>query len=137
MQNVNYNLYLHCLYTQNCVSLVTKYDHKLCNRQNCTLNPIHVVISHPSREKEKENTRNLMEIDMHTIVEQNYFFNEHVTCFSHESLPLQISWLQLQKPYWQHGFLAFQTIVLKILQFARLGSQVQNLYPYQGHNVEQ
>jgi len=34
-----------------------------------------------------------MEIDMHKIVEQNYFFNEHVTCFSHESLPLQISWL--------------------------------------------
>jgi hypothetical protein len=59
----------------------------------CCPNPIHVVISHPSRKKEKENTRNLMEIDMHKIVEQNFFFNEHATCFSHESLPLQISWL--------------------------------------------
>lgn len=35
----------------------------------CCPNPIHVVISHRNRKKEKENTRNLMEIDMHKIVE--------------------------------------------------------------------
>jgi len=95
MQNVNDNLYL-LIYTHKMVFHV---------QQNMTIsltitiiipyysNPIHVVISHPSRERKRENTRNLMEIDMHKIVKQNYLFNEHATCLSHESLPLQILWL--------------------------------------------
>jgi hypothetical protein len=68
MQNVNDNLYLPIYKMVFHVQQNMTISLAITIIVPCYPNPIHAIISHPSRENKNENTRNLMEIDMHKIV---------------------------------------------------------------------